>query len=112
MLSSDLSWDAHYNHIISKSYQVLGLLRRTFSLQNYVQAKSQLYTSLVRSQFFYCSVIWKPHLIKHIQQLERVQRRATKYILHDYSTDYKSRLIKLHMLPLMYILDVNVTVKR
>ena len=107
MLSSDLSWDAHYNHIISKSYQVLGLLRRSFSLQNYVQAKSRLYTSLVRSQFFYCSVIWKPHLIKHIQQLERVQRRATKYILNDYSTDYKSRLINLHMLPLMYILDVN-----
>ena len=66
-----------------------------------------IYTSLVRSQFFYCSVIWKPHLIKHIQQLERVQRRATKYILNDYSTDYKSRLINLHMLPLMYILDVN-----
>ena len=34
-------------------------------------------------------------------------RRATKYILNDYSTDYKSRLIKLHMLPLMYILDVK-----
>ena len=33
----------------------------------------KVYISLVRSQFFYCSVIWKPHLIKHIQQLERVQ---------------------------------------
>jgi len=41
IVSSGLSWDAHYKQI-SKSYQVLGLLRRTFSLQNYIKAKTQL----------------------------------------------------------------------
>ena len=55
----------------------------------------------------YCSVLWKPHLIKHIQLIERIQRRATKYVLNDYVSDYKSRLIKLQILPLMYILDLN-----
>jgi len=69
-----------------RDYQVLGLLS-TFTLQSYVKAKTQLYTALVKSQFFYCSVIWKPHLIKHIQQLEQVQRRATKFILNDYCSD-------------------------
>ena len=33
------------------------------------------------------------------------QRRATKYILNDYVSDYKTRLIKLNLLPLMYIYD-------
>ena len=47
------------------------------------------------------------YLIKHIQQIERIQRRATKYILNDYTSDYKSRLLKLHILPLMYTLDLN-----
>ena len=55
----------------------------------------------------YCSVLWKPHLIKHIQLIERIQRRATKYVLNDYVGDYKSCLIKLQILPLMYILDLN-----
>ena len=52
ILSSDLSWDAHYKHIISKFYQ------------NLFRAKSCpcpnlncSYISLIRSQFF--SVIWK-----------------------------------------------------
>ena len=29
------------------------------------------------------------------------------YILNDYTSDYKSRLLKLHILPLMYTLDLN-----
>ena len=55
----------------------------------------------------YCSVIWRPCLIKHIQLIERVQRRATKYILNDYISDYKSRLIKFQILPHAYILELN-----
>ena len=86
---------------------MLGLLRRTFSTTIPVNSKKQLYISLIQSQFMYCSVLWKPYLIKYIQQIERIQRRATKYILNDYTSDYKSRLLKLHILPLMYTLDLN-----
>ena len=54
----------------------------------------------------YCSPLWRPHQVQHIILLERVQRRASKFILNDYSTDYKSRLIKLNLLPLMYIYEL------
>lgn len=107
LMSSNLSWEPHYHHIIAKAYKMLGLLRRTFSIHNPVHSKKLLFISLVRSQLMYCSVLWKPHLIKHIQLIERVQRRATKYILNDFTSNYKSRLLKLQMLPLMYILDLN-----
>ena len=30
------------------------------------------------------SVLWKPNLLKDIKTLERLQRRATRYILNDY----------------------------
>ena len=39
--------------------------------------------------------------------LEHVQRCAKHYILNDYLSDYKSRLTKLQMLPLMYILEFD-----
>ena len=39
--------------------------------------------------------------------LEHVQRRATKYILNDYTSSYKSILQQLQVLPLMYIYELN-----
>ena len=46
-------------------------------------------------------------ILKDIICLERVQRRATKFIVNDYSANYKSRLISLQLLPLMYWLEVQ-----
>ena len=72
-------------------------------------SKKKLYLSLVRSRLTYCSQVWHPCLLEDIQAMEKVQRRATKYILNDYYSDYESRLSTLHMLPLMYryILEIN-----
>ena len=55
IVSSNLSFGAHYQHIISRAYRVLGLLRRTFSSNTNLREKKRLYVSLVRSQLVYCS---------------------------------------------------------
>ena len=86
--------------------KLIGLIRRTFKT-NCMEAKKNLYISLVRSQLIYCSQMWRPQLIKDITSLERIQRRATKYILNDYTSTYKSRLEQLNLLPLMYIYEIN-----
>ena len=39
--------------------------------------------------------------------LERVQRRASKFLLNDYSSDYKSRMISLNLLPLSMVMELN-----
>ena len=103
--STDLSWNKHYEYIATKAYRSLGLLRRTFGNTNSISARKLLYISLVRSQLIYGSQLWHPHLIKDIVILESVQRRATCFILNDYNSNYKSRLLKLNLLPLMYLLD-------
>ncbi len=46
-------------------------------------------------------------LIKDIILLEKVQCRATKFIANDHESDYKARLLALHMLPLMYWLELQ-----
>ena len=104
--STDLHWTEHYNNIIAKAYQTLGLLRCTFSVSS-TAAKKQLYISLVRSQLLYCSQLWRPQLLKDVFTLECVQRRATKYILNNYELPYKVRLERLHLLPLMYTYELN-----
>ena len=88
-MSSDLTWNGHCRLITAKAYKSLGIIRRTFTT-NSISTKRQLYPSFVRSQLSYCSIIWRPHLSKHIVVLEKVQKRATKFILNDYSLNYKN----------------------
>ena len=67
-----------------------------------------LYLCLIHPQLTYCSQIWRPRLLKNnIIPLEKVQCRATKYILNDFSSDYKSHLVDLKILSLMIQLELN-----
>ena len=82
------------------------MIRRSFSTVDVV-VKRQLYVCMVRSKLSYCSQLWHPNLKKDILALECVQCRATKYILEDYTSSYKDRLVSLSLLPLMYWLELN-----
>ena len=107
ILSVDLSWDKHYKTITSRAYKLLGLIRRTLSSCHSTTTMTRLYVSLVRSQLFYCTQVWRPHLMRDILNIEQVQRRATKYILNDYTSSYKTRLTLLNLLPLMYLFELH-----
>ena len=50
----------------------------------------------------YATAVWSPHLIKHIDDLENVQPRATKQIPNFSSLSYVERLKKLHLPTLSY----------
>ncbi len=101
-VSGTLSWSQQCDTVCSKAYGALYVLRRNVHTTSAITIKKQLYLSLVKSSISYCCQLWRPHLCKNIQSIERIQRRATKYILKDYISDYKSRLLSLHMLPLMH----------
>ena len=107
ILSENLSWEKHHKSLIARAYRMLGLIRRTFSSNHSISVMAKLYVSLVRSQLLYCTQIWRPHLMKDILIVERVQRHATKYILNDYNSCYKTRLTKLRLLPLMYLFELQ-----
>ena len=101
IVSSNLSWSKHYDHMCLKAYRVLNMIRRTIPANTPTTLKKRLHLAMVKSQLTYCSQLWRPRLIKDINRLENVQRRATKYILQDYTSDYKTRLLSLELLPLM-----------
>ena len=72
-----------------------------------ISTERTLYISLIRPQILYGSQIWRPHLIKDIIKIENIQRRASKFILNDFLSNYKSRLTSLHILPLMLSMELN-----
>ena len=49
----------------------------------------------------------QPYQVKDIITLKDVQHRATKIITNDYISNYKSRLLQLHLLPLMYQYEIK-----
>ena len=109
ILSNNLSWSDHYRHMdLPKAYKTLGLIRRVFSHSPSVFIRRKLYITLVRSQLTYCSSLWRPHLLTDIEMLEKLQRRATKFILNVSShLDYKHQLISLHLLPLSMVFEIS-----
>lgn len=106
IFSHDLKWNDHLKFISSRAYKILGLIRRSFSSGLPTSSKKNLYLSLVRSQLTYGSQIWRPNLLKDISTIECIQRRATKFILNDFNSDYRDRLLSLNILPLMMQLEL------
>ena len=106
--SDNLFWRLHYqtSTITSKAYKSLGLLQHIFKDTYCPEARKALHISITRSTLLYCSCLWKPYLLSDIELIEKVQKRATKCILSDYSSGYKLRLTRLKLLPLMYIYDL------
>ena len=78
---------------------MLGLIKRTCRDSDDHKTLRTLYCALVRSNLEYCCLIWSPYTTKGIEKLERVQRRATKFILKTEDT-YACRLNKLNLLSL------------
>ena len=94
LVSNNLTWDEHYSAIISRAYKSLYFIRRATSNSHSPSTKLSLYKSLIRPKLSYCSQLWRPYKIKDIKLFERVQRRATKFILKDYHSDYKIQCLR------------------
>ena len=88
-----LSWNPHIDHVVSKANRMLGLIKRT------CKGLDDPKTSLVRLNLEYCSVVWSPYTKRNIDKLERVQRRATRFILKS-DDSYDIRLKKLNLMSL------------
>ena len=68
-----------------------------------------LYLSLVKSQLCFGTQVWSPSHSYLQSKIERVQRRATRWILQTRvgEMSYQERLIKLDLLPLVYDRELN-----
>ena len=95
----DLSWSTHIDKISNKDNKILGLIKRICKGFQDVSTLRTLYLALVRSLLECCSVVWSPQKSRKISKLERIQRRATKFILKT-NDDYEQRRKRLNLLSL------------
>ena len=87
------------NYVVKKANRILGTIRRTYTDKSMKIIKN-LYITLVRPIIENCQQAWCPHLQKDIDNLESVQRRATKMITGISKVPYYLRLRKCGLLSL------------
>lgn len=112
MVTSKLSWNDHCMTMYSKASSRLGLVKRTCHFVTCQRQKRALYLSLVRSLFEHACVVWRPCSDSLLTKLEKIQRRAVKWILseqdfHYNDLEYSQKLIDLDLLPLLSRFKLN-----
>ena len=48
--------------------------------------KEKAFTTLVRPSLEYVSSCWDPHIKEHIEELEKIQRRGTRFVFNNYKS--------------------------
>ena len=90
ILSNDLKFSTHIDLISRKASATLGFIQR-YLKKCPSEVKRTAYISLVRSTLEYGATVWDPHLEKDIYKLERIQRKAVRFITSDYTIDQETR---------------------
>jgi hypothetical protein len=82
-INEKLSWNDHISQVTKKAHNTISFLQRNTS-NCPRDTKALCYTTLVRPLVEYSSVVWDPHTQTNIREIEKVQRRAARYVFNDY----------------------------
>ena len=82
-IQNNLKWDKHINTITAKANQSLGFIKRNLKVHS-PAIKEHAFKALVRPKLEYCNTIWDPHTQQQKLQIEKIQRRAARYVSNRY----------------------------
>lgn len=91
IVDNQLSFKDHINSCTAKANRIVGLIRRTFDFLS-ERTFVLLFKSMVRPLLEYGNSVWNPSLKSLMNEVENVQRRATKMLSHLRDKPYSVRL--------------------
>ena len=104
-VTSDLTWSKHVLDRCAKANKLLGFLCRCAAEVRDRNTRRILYLSVARPVLGYATQVWTPQSIELCKRMERIQRRASKFILNLpflCNESYQDRLISINLLPISY----------
>ena len=99
LIQDDLDQSQQVGTVVKKANKILGLISRTYTNKTKNNI-IPLYKSLVRPLLEYALQAWRPYKQKDINNIESVQRRATRMISNLSDQDYPSRLKTTNLISL------------
>ena len=88
-ITNDLKWNTHVSNICTKANRTLGFLRRNLSACPQ-DVKESAYKGLVRPVLEYGSSVWDPSSILLQEELQKVQKRAARFVAGNYIYETRS----------------------
>ena len=96
IISNDLGWNLNTASIVKKANARMELLRRVASFGASIEDLKTIYILFIRSILEQSCTVWHSSLTeKNTNDLERIQKSATKIILKEKYRDYNSALAQL-----------------
>ena len=69
----------HIDTTTNKANKTLGFLRRNLKI-GYKKTKETAYKAFIRQILEYSATVWDPHFANNIKTIEKVQRRAARWV--------------------------------
>ena len=82
-ISEDVRWNRHVADITGRASKLLGLLRRNLPTCDR-RVKEAAYLGLVRPLLEYASQAWDPYTDNLSNEIDKIQRRAARFVTSDY----------------------------
>ena len=95
-MSSNCSFELHIKNVCTKCSNLSGWILRTFTARDSITIMT-LFKSLVLPRLDYGSQLWSPHLVKHIDPFEKIQRSFTKHLTETQSLEYSERCVSFKL---------------
>ena len=82
-ISQDMRWNTHVSNITTKANRSLGFIRRNLRGCK-PPVKTAAYNAIVRPTLEYAASVWDPYTNQLVTSVERVQRRAARFVSNNY----------------------------
>ena len=92
-----IKWDTHISEMTSKAIAswTIGFPGRNLQMCPSCKLKELAYFSLVCSNLKYSATLWNPHCTKDIKALNKIQRKAARFVVVDCSWESSvSKILK------------------
>ena len=106
IVSKNLNWNINCNHRLSKATKAFYQIKRSMIDSAWLKNKLTAYTGYVLPILSYCSQAWLPNR-QQMEKIEKLQKRATSWILSGRSCTYEEKLIALKLLPLCRYVEMH-----
>ena len=92
-IDSKLSFDKHISKLCNKCAGIINALTRLNSFLGF-EEKKVLVNSFIYGNFNYCPLVWHFCSKSSRNKIENIQKRALRFLLNDYDSDYNTLLQK------------------
>ena len=83
--------------MIKKCNSTLAFIRKNLN-KSPKFVKEKCYTALVRPRLEYAGAVWDPHHKNHIEEIEKIQKRAARFVTGNYKMETGNTSLNLDTL--------------